>query len=587
MITSTKPSRYVFAGAIFAIVVIWRLLTYRNGVSTPSWRSSSKAKPHPIDALIAEADQHYEHVWNTQSYDIHTAAEAYRERRGRHPPPGFDAWFSFAQKNDAIIVEEFFDQIHHDLNPFWGLAPERIRGDARKFEMTINVKNGKASAGSDWFWTKIWLELVKTIETDLPDMDLALNAMDEPRLVVPWEEINEYVQAELSSRQLLPPNEMIQSYTHAPNKKEDGQETDKGWETVKPYWKLAVNTCPPDSRARQAEIATDFTGRPSITLDHASAHMSSGFVSNFTKSVELCHQPDIQTMHGALIEPLSVKASKVLFPLFGGSKLAVNNEILIPAPMYWNREDRFFGDTSQELSWAKKDPKIVWRGVATGGKNRESNWRGFQRHRFIAMVNATQVELATRGMEEPQNWQLPPASQYPLEARDNNALPAWVASWTDAAFTDLSCEPPEKGGTCEYTNPYFMVVRGMPLTAQLTSKYLPDIDGNSFSGRYLGFLESGSLPIKSTLFREWHDSRLIPWVHFVPMDNRFLDFWGLMDYFLQRDEAAEKIANAGRKWAKLTLRKEDMQIYTLRLLLEYARVSADQRDILGFVQDLL
>ena len=135
------------------------------------------------------------------------------------------------------------------------------------------------------------------------------------------------------------------------------------------------------------------------------------------------------------------------------------------------------------------------------------------------------------------------------------------------------------------------------MAPQFDRKFVPDIDGNSFSGRYRGFLLSTSLPIKATIFREWHDSRLMPWVHFVPMDNRFMDFYGIMEYFLGyesentkikgHDAAAEKIAMAGQAWANKVLRQEDMQIYVFRLLLEYARLGHDNRDKLGFVKDLL
>jgi hypothetical protein len=108
---------------------------------------------------------------------------------------------------------------------------------------------------------------------------------------------------------------------------------------------------------------------------------------------------------------------------------------------------------------------------------------------------------------------------------------------------------------------------------------------------------STSLPIKATIFREWHDSRLVAWKHFVPMDNRFMDFWGIMEYFLGyegenfkiegHDKAAERMATAGQDWANKVLRKEDMQIYVLRLLLEYARITDDRRDKMGWVEDLL
>ena len=54
----------------------------------------------------------------------------------------------------------------------------------------------------------------------------------------------------------------------------------------------------------------------------------------------------------------------------------------------------------------------------------------------------------------------------------------------------------------------------------------------------------------------------------------------------KRDRVAEKIAMGGREWAGRALRKEDMSVYVLRLLLEYARVVDDDREVMGWVQDL-
>jgi hypothetical protein len=94
------------------------------------------------------------------------------------------------------------------------------------------------------------------------------------------------------------------------------------------------------------------------------------------------------------------------------------------------------------------------------------------------------------------------------------------------------------------------------------------------------------------MFREWHDDRLVAWKHFVPMDNRFDDYYGILEYFIgarslpSHDAKAEEIATAGKEWAARVLRKEDMQIYVLRLLLEYARVGADERARLAWIDDL-
>lgn len=154
---------------------------------------STLAGTHPIEILAKAADKQFDALLAEESHTLEDAAARYRARRGRHPPPGFKAWYTFAREHNAIVVEEFWDQVYHDLEPFWALEPAQLRKESWDWEMTISVRNHIASTGSDWFWTQIWLNMIKSIEELLPDMDLALNAMDEPRLVVPWEEINEYM----------------------------------------------------------------------------------------------------------------------------------------------------------------------------------------------------------------------------------------------------------------------------------------------------------------------------------------------------------------------------------------------------------
>lgn len=161
--------------------------------SLPPLGPPPTAGGHPIDKLVYDAQMTFAELTSKESKTVEEAAQAYRKRRGRHPPPGFDKWFEFARSKNAVIVEDFFDRIYQDLQPFWGLDPAVIRKEAWDFEMTINIRDGNATARSDFFWTKIWLKMIKTIDHLLPDMDIALNAMDEPRLVVPWEEMAGYM----------------------------------------------------------------------------------------------------------------------------------------------------------------------------------------------------------------------------------------------------------------------------------------------------------------------------------------------------------------------------------------------------------
>ncbi len=263
--------------------------------------------------------------------------------------------------------------------------------------------------------------------------------------------------------------------------------------------------------------------------------------------------------------------------------------------MYWNEEERFTGAEGASIPWPSKHPSAIWRGVATGGLNRASNWRAFQRHRFVAMNNATLLSLSS-AQHPPPNFSL---KHHPLPAaleEQQTSLPSWLAPRADVAFTDLMCAHEGFYPSCNYTGEYFSPREAVPMAEQFKHKYLPDIDGNSFSGRYLGFLRSTSVPVKAALWREWHDARLVAWRHFVPMDSRFGEWWGILGYFLGggtedvergRDAVGEGIALAGREWAGRVLRREDMAVYTLRLLLEYARVADERREVMGWVGDLV
>ncbi len=65
----------------------------------------------------------------------------------------------------------------------------------------------------------------------LPDMDIALNAMDEPRIVAPWEEINKYMEIERATRKMAPPKQVVsdfQTLTLQPDP--DVKVVDKAWE---------------------------------------------------------------------------------------------------------------------------------------------------------------------------------------------------------------------------------------------------------------------------------------------------------------------------------------------------------------------
>jgi hypothetical protein len=348
-----------------------------------------------------------------------------------------------------------------------------------------------------------------------------------------------------------------------------------------------------------SNTTTNFTAPPPLPAGFPD-HSFGGYVQNWTLARDACQQPLLRELHGSFIEPVSINTTHDLVPIFGGSKLTgLNQDILIPPAAYLSNSFSggvYAGTNDPGPPWEEKKAGAVWRGVASGGRNREENWKRFHRHRFVAMLNGTAVEHAETNPDAPhqgENFHLQSYSVYGLTATKLMDLGSWLKRVTNVGFTNLECFPTIDDRTCSYTSPYFTLVSTISMAKQCAYKLLPDPDGNSFSGRYLAFLRSTSAPIKATIYSEWHDDRLTPWLHFIPMDNTYVDMYGILDYFLgtgqddgAHDDEARSIADKGKSWADQVLRIEDMQVYMLRLLLEYARLCDDRRNDLAFVADI-
>lgn len=122
-----------------------------------------------------------------------------------------------------------------------------------------------------------------------------------------------------------------------------------------------------------------------------------------------------------------------------------------------------------------------------------------------------------------------------------------------------------------------------PRDEAFKSQLVFDLDGNGISGRYYRLLASNSVPLKQTILREWHDDRLIPWAHYVPVSLGMEELPELVRYLTSTDqgqETAKAIAELGKTWSSKALREIDFTIYLYRLLLELARVQDPTRPAL-------
>ncbi|POS68762.1 hypothetical protein DHEL01_v212844 [Diaporthe helianthi] len=267
----------------------------------------------------------------------------------------------------------------------------------------------------------------------------------------------------------------------------------------------------------------------------------------------------------------------------------VSHEIRVPAWLYWVEKPVYHASKRSDEDWSTKVDQLIWRGANTGGLVTLDNWQGFHRHRFVSVMNATDIERVEQTGECHLSWAMTEQMCRSVTERRNTTskVSDLLRKKTEVGFYGLCCEEmlqsnlscsaaAANGLTCTYLDDVFQLVPPIPLTDMQKYKYLADIDGFGYS---------------ATIFREWHDSRLVPWKHFVPLDNRFGDIWGVLDYFtsectaedcaefgIQAQEEAREIGMGGSEWAEKVLRKEDMKLYVYRLVLEYARLMRDDRD---------
>jgi hypothetical protein len=138
----------------------------------------------------------------------------------------------------------------------------------------------------------------------------------------------------------------------------------------------------------------------------------------------------------------------------------------------------------------------------------------------------------------------------------------------DVKFSHIGqCDPED----CTAQTNFFEIAEPADQQDAWKYKYLVDIDGNAFSGRFYAFLLSNSLVYKFALFREWHNEWLYPWVHYVPLSLKGPDHFETVRFFAHEPEGqrtAVQIAEQSQQWAKTTLRNEDLEVWFFRLLLE-------------------
>jgi len=95
-------------------------------------------------------------------------------------------------------------------------------------------------------------------------------------------------------------------------------------------------------------------------------------------------------------------------------------------------------------------------------------------------------------------------------------------------------------------------------------KYVLDVDGNAWSGRFHKLMASSAAVLKSTIYPEWWTQTAVPWYHYIPVKVDYSDLHQVASYFIggpggqgSHDDDARRIGLQGQDWAKKHWRLED------------------------------
>ncbi|KAK5074580.1 hypothetical protein LTR70_010269 [Exophiala xenobiotica] len=576
---ASKPQLCLFVALVASTVLFMRFLHPSDLVprlqhphlTAPIVQSESD---HPLLSLVRAARLGSAAVSVKQSQSLEQVVAEYRRRYGLDPPPHFDKWYEYATTNDIPLLDEY-DGIHEVLRPFWAISPAAIRRrvkdaiDADDFLNGLFIRNGTIkSAGRGEEWRQNGPKsAIEPFAHLLPDMDLAINKHDEPRVIIPHDQLAQML--ERSQRAQKSHITRHDTWSARPAELNDGFTE---LNSVTPFleyaqqftWPVATLSCPPDSPARILQ----YNGADPI--DDSSAYLfdNLGFIYNRTAFTDICLSPSLRHLHGFFNKPNAWSITHDPIPILSPSKISTFHDILFPAP--WYLADRSVYEDDQDLLWEEKRDDLYWRGKTTSGYSAGGTWHFQGRQRFIESVEKPGTNHVLRKAND-DGWQAKEVAREQYQ------------DLLDVHFTSVDqCSEED----CAEQLQYFDVRSNDPFNVNFKHKALLDMDGNAFSGRFYAFLQSRSLVLKQALFREWHEDRIVPWVHYIPLGLNGTDHLEIMRYLTQEEEGqrlAREIAEGSREWARRSLRKVDMQAWMFRLLLEYARLLDDRRDELGFM----
>ncbi len=561
---------------LLAALAILPILGLLQAHHLPSWKAEGALSDcgnddiltcavHPVLVLAAAARSEVSAMVQKQSKTLSSAVAQYKSRYKRPPPPGFDVWFELAVQNDFLLVDEF-DVMMESLEPFWGLPPLDVRSRAESALASspddlswFNIQDHEMDWGNGspagWMGQEVFSWFSPEILAIMPDVRFVVNVLDEPRVSVAHDALEGALRAA---------NESLKS--HASDEWMDSAgankvQVDFHREGKQRAWEDLVLSCPLDSPCRIESNADSMNNTGPDQF----------FVRTSARSKDVCSHPSLREQHGFFSTAETLPLTRTLVPIFSQAKPSSFQDLLYPSPYYPAKYRQNEYVEADDIDWILKENKLYWTGSTTGGHTTVDNWQHFHRQRMY---------LLTHSKSEQQITLLQSPSEHDSAWTPYTTNMSSVASLFETRITAvIQCDSP----ACDIQREAFDVDEEEhkdQLSKSYQYKFNLDIDGNGFSGRFYRLLHSKAVPVKQTIFKEWHDDWLIPWAHYIPLSMEMTELPEMMRFLATTEEGLETskvIAEDGAAWARKALRQNDLVLVFVRILLEYARIVSPDR----------
>ncbi|EKJ69746.1 hypothetical protein FPSE_10062 [Fusarium pseudograminearum CS3096] len=486
------------------------------------------AQPHPAEILAGRAMEKFKTMARNQSDTYEAAVAEYKRRYHIDPPPGFKDWFQFARHHESPIIDEF-DMISSSISPFLKLSGQDVAEAMNQLY--------KTSRSEVWFCEFVGRTSEMKCKHPHRSYDRHYSLL--------FNRLLHNLPGVLPNVKLLI-NHFDEPRMMIPLAKGDGEKhltlTNMAQQ---PTWDILTKSC----SATKVRTNERIHGLP--------------FVQDHLVNSDLCKHPEYKHLQGAFVSPQTFPLIEGLVPVLSTGAYSTMGDILFPSPAYIEKEFQY--DSSRDMLWSKKKDNLYWRGSTTGGHAHDGRWRDFQRQRFVGMTQNLGHQKHSYMRKEDDS----------ITTVESGLLNGRLF---DVGFTRIfQCDKK----FCRDQSTYFDVKSWADKDKAFGSKLAFDLDGNGISGRYYKLLSSNCLPLKQTLLREWHDERLMPWVHYIPVSQSLKELPELVTYLTTTERGqrlAADIANRGKEWMGKAIREVDMTVYLYRLLLELARLQDPERE---------